>query len=170
MFPIILTHNNARIMLIGKGALAERRAAQLTDARMSLTRFQTTLPSAADLKTAHAVYIVDTPLETAQKIAADCRALGVLVNVEDVTELCDFHTPSLIRRGDLLFTVSTNGKSPALAKRLRRFLENKFNPGWAEKLDKLAEMRQIWRNSGATMDDVTKKTNALIDEENWLPK
>ena len=42
-------------------------------------------------------------------MAARCRALGRLVNVEDVKPLCDFHTPSQVRRGDLLLSISTGG-------------------------------------------------------------
>ena len=50
---------------------------------------------------------------------ARARAGGVLVNVEDVIGWCDFHNPSIVRRGDLLLTVSTGGQSPGLAARIR---------------------------------------------------
>jgi len=54
------------------------------------------------------------------------RNAGALVNIEDAKPLCDFHVPSLVRRGDLVMTVSTAGRSPGLARRLRRHLEKLF--------------------------------------------
>lgn len=168
MFPIVLTERYARILIIGDGPLAEKRHAQLSEAKMNVRRITGGAVSDDDLKSAHAVFIVDTPPETAKALADRCRALSILVNVEDVMELCDFHTPSIVRRGDLLFSVSTGGKSPALARRLRKFLENRFSPEWAEKLDKLGAMRDAWRSQGLKMDEVSARTEAIIDEEGWL--
>lgn len=56
--------------------------------------------------------------------AQACRRRGVLCNVVDAPELCDFHVPSMLERGSLTVAVSTGGASPALAKRLRRDLES----------------------------------------------
>jgi len=69
------------------------------------------------------------------------RDRGVLVNVMDDVEHCDFAAPALVRRGDLLIAVSTGGRSPALARRLREELEGRFGDEWAAILDLLAEVR-----------------------------
>ncbi len=66
--------------------------------------------------------------EINQKVASDARKHGVLCNIADVPRLCDFILPSIIRRGDLVIAVSTSGKSPAFAKRMRKDLEKEF--GW----------------------------------------
>jgi siroheme synthase-like protein len=76
--------------------------------------------------------------------AAVCQAArdrGVLVNVMDDVEHCDFAAPALVRRGDLLIAISTGGRSPALARRLREELEGRFGDEWAVVLDLLAEVR-----------------------------
>jgi precorrin-2 dehydrogenase / sirohydrochlorin ferrochelatase len=168
MFPLILTGGHTRILLIGEGPLADKRARQMLEAGMTLTRLPAAEVTDEHLAAAHAVYIVDVAPQDAQTLAARARALHTLVNVEDVPELCDFHTPAIVRRGDLLFSVSTNGKSPALARRLRRYLEGRFPSFWAERLDKLGNMRQTWRSHGLKMDEVAAKTEAVIDEEGWL--
>jgi precorrin-2 dehydrogenase/sirohydrochlorin ferrochelatase len=71
------------------------------------------------------------------------RRRGVLCNVVDVPELCDFYYPAIVRRGDLQIAISTNGQSPALAKRLREQLEQQFGPAYAEWVADLGETRKL---------------------------
>jgi len=71
-----------------------------------------------------------------------CRERGVLVNVMDDPAHCDFAAPAIVRRGDLTISVSTGGRSPALARRLREELELRFGPEWAEVLDVVGEVRE----------------------------
>ncbi len=61
-----------------------------------------------------------------ETIAADCTRAGVLCNVVDVPHLCGFYAAAVFRRGDLKIAISTNGKSPALAKMIRLRLEKLF--------------------------------------------
>jgi len=61
-------------------------------------------------------------------VYADAEQANTLVNVADVPERCNFILPALVRRGGLTIAVSTSGNSPALAKKMRRQLENQF--GW----------------------------------------
>ena len=84
------------------------------------------------------MWIVDLPLAQAAPLARAARAAGCLVNVEDVIELCDFHNPAQVRRGDLLLTVSTGGKSPGLAARIRSELARTFGPEWSDRLNRIA--------------------------------
>jgi precorrin-2 dehydrogenase/sirohydrochlorin ferrochelatase len=60
-----------------------------------------------------------------------CRAVGVLVNVADVPDLCDFTLPALLRRGRLTVAVSTAGASPALSGRVRDAIAQVIGPEWA---------------------------------------
>lgn len=83
----------------------------------------------------------DDPRERAA-IHAVGRAWGVLVNVMDDPPHCDFAAPAVVRRGDLAIAISTGGRSPALARRLREELEDRFGPEWAEVLELLAEVRE----------------------------
>ena len=58
------------------------------------------------------LFVAGLPEGEARHLAGRARALGVLVNVEDVLPLCDFHVPAMVRRGDLLLTASTGGAVP----------------------------------------------------------
>jgi precorrin-2 dehydrogenase/sirohydrochlorin ferrochelatase len=69
------------------------------------------------------------------------RERGVLTNVMDDVRHCDFAAPAIVRRGDLTIAVSTGGRSPALARRLREDLEREFGPEWAEAVEVLGEVR-----------------------------
>jgi precorrin-2 dehydrogenase/sirohydrochlorin ferrochelatase len=75
-------------------------------------------------------------------VARDARAAGVLVNVVDRPELCDFIVPAQVRRGDLVVAVSTGGAAPSLARRLRERLEKEFGPEYATYLAVLREVRE----------------------------
>jgi precorrin-2 dehydrogenase / sirohydrochlorin ferrochelatase len=92
----------------------------------------------------------------------------VLVNVEDVTEGCDFHTPALVRRGDLLLTVSTAGRSPGLAARVRARLEAEYGPEWDERLGELARKRAAWRRRPRALEELAALTDAVINGKGWL--
>ena len=74
----------------------------------------------------------------------------------------------MVRRGDLTLTVSTNGRSPGLAKRIRRYLEQLFGPEWADRVDDVAARRTAWRSAGADMATLGNRTDALIARRRWL--
>jgi siroheme synthase-like protein len=74
-------------------------------------------------------------------IHAEARRRKVLVNVMDDPPHCDFAAPAVVRRGDLAIAISTGGRSPALARRLREDLSRQFDPRWEELLDLLGEVR-----------------------------
>jgi precorrin-2 dehydrogenase/sirohydrochlorin ferrochelatase len=72
--------------------------------------------------------VAATGLETVDAaVAASARRVRALVNVVDVPAACDFILPSVLRRGDLQIAVSTGGKSPALAREIRRWLETQLS-------------------------------------------
>ena len=185
MFPIVLDLEIVPVALVGSGPLASKRLTQFIQAGAKrLTVFSESddtvlaalagerlirrLPTDEDLAGFQVIYIVDLEPGIAADLAARCRALGRLVNVEDVKHLCDFHTPSQVRRGDLLVSISTGGKSPGLAQRLRRYLETLFHPEWEDWLEELAHARSEWRAQGADMETVAKRTESMIEERGWL--
>ena len=79
--------------------------------------------------------------EVNAQVARDCEAANVFVNSADDPANCTFTLPSVARRGDLQVAVSTNGRSPALARWLRRRLEREIDSGFAILLDLLSEAR-----------------------------
>ena len=70
-----------------------------------------------------------------------CREQGVLCNAVDDPQHCDFIYPAVVRRGPLQIAISTGGRSPALASRLRRELEEQFAPEWGAWIDELGRQR-----------------------------
>jgi precorrin-2 dehydrogenase/sirohydrochlorin ferrochelatase len=121
------------------------------------------------LEGAGIVFVAGLERAESEKIARIVRDGGGLVNVEDVKPLCDFHVPSVVRRGDLVLTVSTGGKAPGLARRLRRYLESLFGPEWAGRLNELAEKRDDWRRQDAGAAEIGRRTNIYVEEKGWLP-
>ena len=73
----------------------------------------------------------------------EARRRGVLCNVVDVPEYCDFYYPAVVRRGDLQLAISTNGQSPSLSQKLRQQLERQFGPGYAQWVAELGETRRL---------------------------
>jgi precorrin-2 dehydrogenase/sirohydrochlorin ferrochelatase len=185
MFPIVLDLSQARVALVGNGKAALRRLALLDDdearhvavyaddplpdlARQAGSRLRRALPSAAELAGVQIVFAVDLDAPRLAELSATARAVGVLVNIEDRPELSSFHSPALLRRGDLLIAVSTNGQSPGLARRVRRFLADLFGVEWQGRLDALATLRQGWREAGAGPAEISRWTDEWIDRNHWL--
>jgi precorrin-2 dehydrogenase/sirohydrochlorin ferrochelatase len=67
-----------------------------------------------------------------RQISEEAEQIGILCNIADRPEACNFILPSVVQRGDLVITISTSGQSPALAKRLRRKLEAQFGEEYAD--------------------------------------
>lgn len=93
----------------------------------------------------------DTEVNTAVFEAA--RARSMLVNVVDVPDLCNFILPSISRRGPISVAVSTSGASPALAKRLRREIDERVGDEYALLASLLDEQRAWAKSTLPTYDD-----------------
>jgi precorrin-2 dehydrogenase/sirohydrochlorin ferrochelatase len=87
-------------------------------------------------------------------VFADGEAAGVWVNGADDPAHCSFTLPSVVRRGSLLLTVSTGGRSPALAVWLRQWLESQIGPEYEVLLDLLAAEREAIRAAGRSTEDL----------------
>jgi precorrin-2 dehydrogenase/sirohydrochlorin ferrochelatase len=87
-------------------------------------------------------------VEVNAHVAKTARRLGIWVNVVDTPAVCDFIAPAVVRRGALQIAISTGGKSPMLAKRLRQGLEALIGPEYGELADILGAMRTSVRYRG----------------------
>ncbi len=92
----------------------------------------------------------DRPLNA--KVASDARARGIPVLAVDDVPNCDFIAPALVRRGDVTIAISTAGRSPAMARRVREHLDATLPAWWGRLLDVAAETRQEMREAGRTLD------------------
>jgi siroheme synthase-like protein len=95
------------------------------------------------------VYGASDDRELNARVAQDARAAGVLVNAVDDIPNCDFFAVSVVRRGDLQIAVSTNGRSPAMARWVREYLDSWLPQELAGLLDVLADVRTEVRSNGA---------------------
>lgn len=77
-----------------------------------------------------------------RRIRSDAERRKILCNIADRPELCDFILPAVVQRGDLVLTVSTSGRSPALAKKLRKDLQMQFGDEYKLFLDLMGAVRQ----------------------------
>lgn len=164
MLPIVLSDEFSAVGLAGDGEARARRAALLAEAGMH----PVSVAPDAPLPRLAVLFVAGLDPAASAALAATARAAGILVNVEDVPELCDFHVPAIVRRGDLLLTASTGGQAPGLARRLREWLEGRFGPEWKLHLEEVSTARAGWRAGGLPPDEVSRRTSALVSQKGWL--
>jgi siroheme synthase-like protein len=99
--------------------------------------------SMSDLDGKFLAIVATASNHTNELIYRQAQRRGVLCNVVDVPEYCDFFYPAVVQRGDLQIAISTNGQSPSLAQKLRQQLERQFGPGYAAWVEQLGETRRL---------------------------
>jgi precorrin-2 dehydrogenase/sirohydrochlorin ferrochelatase len=166
LLPIVLNEQAVKVGLAGVGEALERRNAALVEA--GVTPVQVSLDRLSDLSRLTLLYVAGIPKAEAARLAERAREAGILVNVEDIPELCDFHAPATVRRGDLLVTVSTAGRAPGLARLIREWLSAKLGNEWSGQLDTVSERRAEWRAQGLAPQDVSQRVREYVSERKWL--
>lgn len=169
-FPIYLDMSRRRCLVIGGGAVAERKIAALletgaevtvlapdvTDAVAGLSkqnaiRFTARCYEDGDLDGFELAFVATDDPQVNAAVYREGRSRGVWVNSADDPARCDFILSSVLRRGDLTVAVSTGGTSPALARTVREELELYFTQEY-ESLAKLAaEVREELSNRSITV-------------------
>jgi precorrin-2 dehydrogenase/sirohydrochlorin ferrochelatase len=159
-FAAFLDLRGRRCLVVGGGPIAERKALALLDcgarvfvASPVLTPALAALVAAgrvehrarpfrrADVRGC-ALAVAATGRATVDRVVAEAaRARRVLVNAVDRPALCNVILPSVLRRGELQIAVSTGGRSPALAREIRRRLEPLFGPEYATLVERAARER-----------------------------
>jgi uncharacterized protein len=110
-----------------------------------------------DMADADIVFSALNDAAVSAQVSADARQAGKLVNVADKPALCDFYLSSVVQKGNLKIAISTNGKSPTVAKRVKELLNDAL-PG---ELDELLDHMQQIRNR--LTGDFTDKVKQLND-------
>ena len=161
MFPLMLDLRGRPCLLVGAGQVAHRKLLSLLSegARVTVVA-PTAIEPVARLAAEGACRLVRRPFAEAdvdgrqlvfaatndrrvdEQVAAAARARGIWINVADVPELCDFHLPSVVRRGDLLLGIGSGGGAPFAVRRLRQLLERRFAPAWADWMAAAKRFRQ----------------------------
>ena len=164
-YPVFLDVRGRTALVVGGGAVAERKAAGLAragacvrvvaptvtagleaQARDGLVDLRRRAFRENDVEGVFLVYAATDDAAVNEAVYAEAEARGVPANVVDDPAHCSFIVPSVVRRGPLQLAVSTSGAAPALAKRLRRELEGRFPEDWAVYVDLLAEVRALVRS------------------------
>jgi len=96
-----------------------------------------------------------------EEIKAETNRRNILTNVADTPDLCDFYLGSVVQKGDLKIGISTNGKSPTLAKRIREYLEDGLPDNIQDLLDNLEKFRQTLKDD---FDHKVKVLNELTEQ------
>ncbi|MDI6785698.1 MAG: bifunctional precorrin-2 dehydrogenase/sirohydrochlorin ferrochelatase [bacterium] len=160
LYPIELNIKNKKCVVVGGGKVAHRKVASLLECgakvhvismelneelnvllRAGKIYFYEKKYKSGDLKGAFLVVAATDSKETNEKVALEARKLKIMVNVIDNMELCDYTVPAITRVGDLTISVSTVGKSPSLAKKIRNELSKCYGREYGELLNILGSIR-----------------------------
>jgi precorrin-2 dehydrogenase/sirohydrochlorin ferrochelatase len=160
LFPMFLKLSARPCLVVGAGTIAESKIASLLEAgaKISVVAPEATPQVRAwahsneitwhqrpfepeDLEGKFLVVAATSSKEVHERIFEEANRRGVLRNIVDVPELCDFYYPAVVQRGALQIAISTAGQSPALAQRLRKQLEKQFGPEYEEWLAQLGKAR-----------------------------
>ncbi len=114
-----------------------------------------------DLRSKQLVIIATDDAELNSSIHSECKKRGILSNVCDTPELCDFYLGSVVTKGNLKIAISTNGKSPSFAKKFRIVLED-FLPQELPSL--LTNLEKIRKNLKGNFAEKVKYLNHLTNQ------
>lgn len=167
MYPIALNVAQLPLLLVGHGPQADKRLAMLNEyGAAQLTHVQT--PTDEQISAAAIVMIVGLPRDEAEQLAQRAKHAGKLVNVEDVNDLCDFYFTANVKRGDLIFAVSTSGASPTLARKVKDSIAKIFGPEWAQRTEASRKKRAEFKAQGLTMREMMDASEQYLNEKGWL--
>ncbi|HEX3014851.1 MAG TPA: bifunctional precorrin-2 dehydrogenase/sirohydrochlorin ferrochelatase [Desulfobacteria bacterium] len=160
-YPIMLNLTGLPCLVVGGGEVAERKVVSLLECDAELTVISPQLtPKINSLSEqgkirwlprefqpgdaqGHVLVISATDQAvTNHRVAAECRAAGIIVNVVDDPKFCSFVVPAVVRQEDLVIAVSTGGSSPLVARQIRDEMAQRYGPEYGEYLRILAQARE----------------------------
>ena len=119
-----------------------------------------------DLRKKNIVIATTDDPKVNKKVQLACKKRRILVNVADTPDLCDFYMGGIVTKGNLKIGISTNGKSPTIAKRMRQFLEGLLPDEIDDLLDTLRAYRETLKGDfEAKVIEMNKRTKLLLEEK-----
>ena len=160
-YPVHLDINNRNCLVVGGGGVGTRKVKTLLDcgARVTLVSPKVS-PQLRDLAASGDIILKERSYQSDdlsnmflvigatddeklnKQISSDADRLNTLCNIADRPEVCNFILPSIVHRDDLVITISTSGQSPAMAKKLRKSLENQFGKEYGTLLRLMGAIRK----------------------------
>lgn len=181
-YPVFLDLQARPCLVVGGGEVAERKIHSLLQAGGQVTVISPTLTpqlqsweeenrivvrlrsyQTGDLHGFTLVFAATDDEALQQRIAAEAKEVGVLLNVVDRPALCSFIVPAMVSRGDLTVAISTSGASPALARHIRETLERQFGKEYALMLQLLARVRDRVAREVRSVDERQRLFTALVE-------
>lgn len=156
-FPLCINLEDKSFLVVGSGRIARRKLSAISEFTSNITVISKkgaeglaregikVVNKCFDYKDLEGFDFVITATgsrEQDEAIVAACKSRGIPVNAADDREECDFFLPGIIKRGDLVVSVSTSGKSPAYSKHLREQIEEIIPDNIEKVLDIMGELRK----------------------------
>jgi len=183
LLPIFVKLRDRLVVVVGGGAIAAGKMESLfaAEARVRIVAPQVTPAivqwidqgrvewkakafAPADLDGAYLVIAATSVPGVNEAVFSEADARGILCNAVDDIEHCHFYYGSVVQRGDLQIAISTNGKSPALAQRLRLQFEKQFGPEYELWLEWLGAARELLRAGDNSADSKKVLLHHLASE------
>ena len=187
LFPVFLKLNHLKVLLVGAGNIGYEKITALLGnspetsidvvadyyspdflefvkdfpkVRLQHKRFEK-----EDLLGKDIVIIATGDNVLNNEIRSSARSLNLLINVADKPELCDFYLGSVVKKGDLKIGISTNGKSPTIAKRLKELFHDSLPEELDQTLDQMQKLRNKLKGDFAhKVNELNRVTSVLIDK------
>lgn len=159
-YPVNLDIRGRRCLVVGGGRVGARKVGTLIQCGAVVTVVSPAIvPALSELAGSKTICVKRRPYQADdmedmflvigatddealnRRIHADAEARGLLCNIADRPEICNFTLPAIVRRGDFMMAISTAGKSPAFAKHVRKQLETQFGPEYGTLLDLMGAIR-----------------------------
>ncbi|MFC7523345.1 bifunctional precorrin-2 dehydrogenase/sirohydrochlorin ferrochelatase [Parapedobacter sp. GCM10030251] len=179
LFPVFLQLNELHVLLVGGGKVGLEKLTALLENSPKATVTVVAREISNDVR----AYVADYPgvrlLERAFEdpdlndvdlvvvasnnpqlnthIRTECRKRHLLINVADKPDLCDFYLGSIVKKGNLKLGISTNGKSPTIAKRIKELLNDALPEEIDETLTYMSQLRDLLKGD---FNDKVKALNA----------
>jgi precorrin-2 dehydrogenase/sirohydrochlorin ferrochelatase len=119
------------------------------------------------LKGKHMVVATTDQVEVNEQVYHDCRERSILVNVADNPPFCDFYMGGIVTKGNVKVAISTNGKSPTTAKRLRQFFEDVIPENIDDLVKNLNEFRKTIKGDfEEKVETLNEFTKGLVEKKN----
>jgi precorrin-2 dehydrogenase / sirohydrochlorin ferrochelatase len=183
-FPVYLELRERPCVVIGGGAVAERKTLSLLEAGADVTIVSPTLTQKLqelsiagkinhlqksydekDLSGEFLVIAATNSPEINRRVAQEGKKRHLLVNVAVPPEESSFIVPSVVERGELLIAISTSGASPALSRKIRQELEEKYGPEYELYLNKLSAIRKRIIEEIADANKRKQVLQAIVDSD-----
>jgi precorrin-2 dehydrogenase/sirohydrochlorin ferrochelatase len=180
LFPAFLKLQDRPVLVVGGGAIAASKIPGLLEAGARVTVVSPKLSAklvgwtrereihwlpkhfeGEDLRGMFLVVAATSLPGINESVYLEADKRGILCNAVDDIAHCHFYYGAVVQRGDLQIAISTNGKSPALAQRLRKELEEQYGPDYAAWLEWLGAAREVLRAQN-TDPETTKRWLHLL--------